>query len=101
MPDKFESSLRSLIQVLHDGHKGLAEIGRHLKDQNAKDSILIESLTRQQFAGDLENELHRHGVAIPRSFGVATESYSTPLSRAATRTAAICALVATAVADHQ
>ena len=69
MPDKFESSLRSLIQVLHDGHKGLADIGHHLKDQNAKDLILIESLTRQQFAGDLENELHRHGVADVKEGG--------------------------------
>ena len=69
MSDKFESSLRSLIQVLHDGNKGLAEIGHHLKDQNAKDFFLKESLTRQQFAGELENELHRHGVADVKESG--------------------------------
>ncbi len=69
MADTFESSLRSLIQVLHDGHKGLAEIGHHLKDQSAKAFLLMESLTRQQFAGDLENELHRHGVADVKEGG--------------------------------
>jgi uncharacterized protein (TIGR02284 family) len=62
MSDEFESTVRSVIQVLHDGHQGLAEIGHHLKDHSAKDFFLKESLTRQQFAGELENELHRHGV---------------------------------------
>ena len=71
MADTFESSLRSLIQVLHDGHKGLAEIGHHLKDQSAKAFLLMESLTRQQFAGDLEDELHRHGVADVKEGGTA------------------------------
>jgi len=63
MSDKFETSVRSIIQVLHDGHRGLADIGHHLENQTAKEFVLKESLTRQKFAGDLENELHRHGVA--------------------------------------
>ncbi|HEV2274655.1 MAG TPA: PA2169 family four-helix-bundle protein [Acidobacteriaceae bacterium] len=71
MSDNFESNLRSIIQVLHDGHMGLAEIGHHLTDQSAKDFLLKESLTRQQFAGELEGELHRHGVADVKEGGTA------------------------------
>jgi uncharacterized protein (TIGR02284 family) len=71
MPDTFEESVRSIIQVLHDGHVGLADIGHHLKDQAAKDFVLNESLKRQQFAGELENELHRHGVADVKEGGTA------------------------------
>lgn len=71
MPDKFEESVRSIIQVLHDGHVGLADIGHHLEDEAAKEFVLNESLKRQQFAGELENELHRHGVADVKEGGTA------------------------------
>jgi uncharacterized protein (TIGR02284 family) len=56
-----ESALKNVIEVLHDGHKGMAEIGEHLKDPRAKDFFLQESLTRQQFAGELAEELRRLG----------------------------------------
>jgi uncharacterized protein (TIGR02284 family) len=69
MADKFESTVRSIIQVLHDGHLGFAEIGHHLQNQSAKDFFLRESLTRQQFAGELENELQRHGTHDVREGG--------------------------------
>jgi uncharacterized protein (TIGR02284 family) len=72
MPDKFESTVRSVIQVLHDGHMGFAEIGHHLKDRSAKELFLKESLIRQQFAGDLEAELHRHGVRDVNETGTAS-----------------------------
>lgn len=71
MADSLEQTLRSIIEVLHDGHKGFAEIGHHLKDQGAKDLFLKESLNRQQFAGDIEQELHRHGVADIKEGGTA------------------------------
>lgn len=71
MADRIESTLRALIQVMHDGHLGLAEIGHHLEDQRAKEFFLKESLTREQFAGELENELIRHGVHDVKEGGTA------------------------------
>lgn len=60
--DELESVLKSVIQVLEDGQKGLAEIGEHLKDETLRRYFLAESLKRANFRGELENELHRHGV---------------------------------------
>jgi uncharacterized protein (TIGR02284 family) len=60
--EKVESVLKSVINVLEDGQKGMAEIGEHLKDEKLKHFFLAESLKRASFRGDLENELHRHGV---------------------------------------
>jgi uncharacterized protein (TIGR02284 family) len=56
-----ESTLTDVIEVLHDGHKGFADIGEHLQDPATKRFFLEESLTRQQFAGDLEAELQKMG----------------------------------------
>jgi len=56
-----ESTLKDVIETLHDSHKGFADIGEHLKDTSAKRFFLEESLTRQQFAGELEAELVRLG----------------------------------------
>ncbi len=54
--------VRSVIQVLHDGQKGLAAIGSELKDAAAKQYFLEETQMRAAFAAELENELHRLGV---------------------------------------
>lgn len=54
--------VRSVIQVLHDGQKGLAAIGSELKDETAKRYFLEETQVRANFAAELENELHRLGV---------------------------------------
>jgi uncharacterized protein (TIGR02284 family) len=55
------SALRSLIEVLHDGHRGMMEIGKHLQDEPAKLLFLRESQVRAEYAAELENELHRLG----------------------------------------
>jgi len=60
---ELEAALKSVINVLQDGQKGMAEIGEHLKDEILKRYFLAESLKRANFRGELENELHRHGVA--------------------------------------
>jgi uncharacterized protein (TIGR02284 family) len=60
---ELESTLRSVINVLQDGQKGFADIGEHLKDDTLKRYFLAESLKRANFRAELENELHRHGVA--------------------------------------
>jgi len=54
--------VRSVIQVLHDGHKGFATIGSELKDEAAKRYFLEETQIRSEFAAELENELHHLGV---------------------------------------
>ena len=68
---ELESALKSVINVLEDGQKGMAEIGEHLKDEALKRYFLAESLTRANFRGELENELHRHGVADVHESGTA------------------------------
>ena len=60
---EMEKVLRSLINTLQDSQKGFADIGEHLKDETLKRYFLAESLKRANFRGELENELHRHGVA--------------------------------------
>jgi len=69
---ELESVLKSVINVLEDGQKGMAEIGEHLKDESLKRYFLGESLKRASFRGDLESELHRHGVHDIHESGTAT-----------------------------
>jgi uncharacterized protein (TIGR02284 family) len=59
---ELETALKSVINILEDGQKGMAEIGERLKDETLKRYFLAESLKRANFRGELENELHRHGV---------------------------------------
>lgn len=54
--------VRSVIQILHDGQKGLATIGSELQDESAKHFFLEETQVRAKFAAELENELHRLGI---------------------------------------
>jgi uncharacterized protein (TIGR02284 family) len=60
---QLEEALKAVINILEDGQKGMAEIGEHLKSETLKRYFLAESLKRANFRGELENELHRHGVA--------------------------------------
>jgi len=69
---EFENALKSVINVLEDGQKGMAEIGEHLKDPTLKRYFLAESLKRANFRGELENELHRHGVHDVHETGTAS-----------------------------
>ena len=59
---EMERVLLDVIQVLHDGQKGFADIGEHLKDETLKRYFLAESLKRANFRAELENELHRAGM---------------------------------------
>src|ERR1700749_1339907 len=58
-----EKVLLDVIKSLQDGQKGFAEIGEHLKDEKLKRYFLAESLKRANFRAELENELHRAGMA--------------------------------------
>jgi uncharacterized protein (TIGR02284 family) len=66
---ELETVLKSVINSLEDGQKGMAEIGEHLKNETLKRYFLAESLKRANFRGELENELHRHGVADVHEMG--------------------------------
>jgi len=60
---EMESVLLDVIKSLQDGQKGFAEIGEHLKNDILKRYFLAESLKRANFRAELENELHRAGMA--------------------------------------
>jgi uncharacterized protein (TIGR02284 family) len=59
---ELEKILKNVINVLQDGQKGFADLGDKLKDETVKRYFLAESLKRANFRGELENELHRHGI---------------------------------------
>jgi uncharacterized protein (TIGR02284 family) len=69
---ELESALKGVINALEDGQKGMAEIGEHLKDDSLKRFFLAESLKRASFRGELENVLHRHGIADVKETGTAS-----------------------------
>ncbi len=47
--------VKDVVEVLHDGQKGFAELGKHLQDPQVKTFFMKESLTRSRFAGELES----------------------------------------------
>ncbi len=61
--------LTTLVQVLLDSQKGFQDIGEHLKDETLKQFFLGESLKRAQFRGDIEDTLHKEGVADVKESG--------------------------------
>ena len=69
---EMESVLLDVIKSLQDGQKGFAEIGEHLKDETLKRYFLAESLKRANFRAELENELHRAGMADVHESGTAS-----------------------------
>lgn len=70
-PELVQKSIRAVIEVLHDGHKGFTDIGHQLQDGEAKRFFLMETQTRAEFAAELENELHRMGVPDVKEGGTA------------------------------
>lgn len=48
--------VKTVIQVLHDGERGFADIGEHLKDAQLKSYFIQEAQTRGSFARELEAE---------------------------------------------
>lgn len=67
-----EKVLLDVIKALVDGQKGFADIGEHLKDETLKRYFLAESLKRANFRAELENELHRAGMADVKESGSVT-----------------------------
>lgn len=48
--------VKTVIQVLHDGERGFADIGEHLKNLSTKAYFVQEAQTRGTFARELEAE---------------------------------------------
>lgn len=69
---EMERVLLDVIKILEDGQKGFAETGEHLKDETLKRYFLSESLKRANFRAELENELHRAGMADVKESGTAS-----------------------------
>ena len=61
-PEKVNETLEKLVDFLRDSHQGFTEIGKHIKDESARLFFMRETQVRADFAGELENELHRLGV---------------------------------------
>jgi uncharacterized protein (TIGR02284 family) len=64
-----ERVLLNVVKTLQDGQRGFADIGEHLKDETLKRYFLAESLKRANFRAELENELHRAGMADVKESG--------------------------------
>lgn len=47
--------VKTVIQVLHDSHKGFTDIGEHLKDAQARSFFMEEAGTRHRFESELKN----------------------------------------------
>lgn len=47
--------VKDVVEVLHDGHKGFADLAEHIKDPQVKSYFLKESQTRSQYASELES----------------------------------------------
>ncbi|RRA47441.1 PA2169 family four-helix-bundle protein [Acidipila sp. EB88] len=68
--EKVKATLSKLVDVLKDSHKGFTELGKHIKDEPTRLFFLKETQERANFAGELENELHRLGVADVHQSGM-------------------------------
>jgi uncharacterized protein (TIGR02284 family) len=64
-----ERVLLNVIKNLEDGQKGFADLGEHVQDPTLKRYFLAESLKRANFRAELENELHRAGMADVKESG--------------------------------
>lgn len=71
---EMERVLLHVVKTLQDGQKGFADIGEHLKDETLKRYFLAESLKRANFRAELENELHRAGMADVKESGSAARA---------------------------
>ena len=67
---KVHTTLEKLIDVLKDGHQGFLELEKHLKHPEARTLFLKETQARANFAGELENELHRLGEQDVKQSGM-------------------------------
>ena len=67
---KVNTTLEKLIDMLRDSHQGFQELEKHLKHPEARKFFLQETQVRANFAGELENELHRLGVADVKQSGM-------------------------------
>jgi uncharacterized protein (TIGR02284 family) len=68
--------VKEVVDVLHDGHKGFADLAEHVKEPEVRSYFLKESQTRSQYASELESaaglerdESGTAGGALHRAWG--------------------------------
>ena len=69
-PKNVIETLEKLVDFLRDSHAGFTEIGKHIKDDSARLFFMQETQVRAEYAGELENELHRLGVKDVKQSGM-------------------------------
>ena len=52
---EMNSSVKTVIEILHDGHEGFIQLGDHLEDPAAKQFFMEESTTRAKFEHELKH----------------------------------------------
>ncbi len=67
---KVRTTLEKLVDLLNDSHQGYLELEKHLKHPEARTFFLKETQARANFAGELENELHRLGEKDVKQSGM-------------------------------
>jgi len=63
------STLKNLVQILHDGRDGFRTASENVKDSKLKTVFSRLSLQRSKFAGELESELLSLGEEDPQKEG--------------------------------
>jgi uncharacterized protein (TIGR02284 family) len=63
------STLRNLLQILHDGQEGFKKASEAVKEPQLKQTFSQFSLQRSKFAGELESELLSLGEKDPQDEG--------------------------------
>ena len=66
-----QETLNGLIKTLIDSQAGFQDIGEHITDETLKRYFLAESLKRASYRGDLEDTVHKEGVADIKESGSA------------------------------
>jgi uncharacterized protein (TIGR02284 family) len=69
---ELETTLKSLVRVLDDSQISMAKMGERLETPLLRRCLLMESLCRANFRAELENILHRHGIADVHESGSAS-----------------------------
>ena len=64
-----KTTLKNLVQTLHDGQEGFRTASENVKDASLKEVFGRFSLQRSKFAGELERELLSFGEEDPQNEG--------------------------------
>jgi len=61
---EIQEPVKTVIQILHDSHKGFTDIGEHLKDPQAKSFFMEEASSRHRFEHELKDAVGATGEDV-------------------------------------